>query len=48
MQFDGMAYQQIVGIPMATNCAPLIAGLFLSSYDRVLCLTLTNLNIMTS
>ena len=30
-----MAYQQIVGIPMATNCARLIAGLYLSSYDRV-------------
>ena len=23
MQFDGMVYQQIVGIPMGTNCAPL-------------------------
>ena len=28
-QFDGMVYQQIVGIPMGTNCAPLIADLFL-------------------
>ena len=26
--FDGMVYQQIVGIPMGTNCAPLIADLF--------------------
>ena len=25
MQFDGMVYQEIVGIPMGTNCAPLIA-----------------------
>ena len=24
VQFDGMVYQQIVGIPMGTNCAPLI------------------------
>ena len=23
-QFDGMVYQQIVGIPMGTNSAPLI------------------------
>ena len=24
VQFEGMVYQQIVGIPMGTNCAPLI------------------------
>ena len=23
VQFDGMMYQQVVGIPMGTNCAPL-------------------------
>ena len=34
MQFDGMVYQQIVGIPMGTNCAPLIADLFLYCYER--------------
>ena len=28
MQFDCMIYQQIVGIPIGTNCAPLIADLF--------------------
>ena len=28
VQFDGMVYEQIVGIPMGTNCAPLIADLF--------------------
>ena len=27
-------YQQIVGIPMGTNCAPLIADLFLYCYER--------------
>ena len=27
VQFQGMVYQQIVGIPMGTNCAPLIADL---------------------
>ena len=34
LQFDGMVYQQIVGIPMGTNCAPLIANLFLYCYER--------------
>ena len=34
MQFDGMVYQQIVGIPLGTNCAPLIAYLFLYCYER--------------
>ena len=28
VQFYGMVYKQIVGIPMGTNCAPLIADLF--------------------
>ena len=34
VQFDGMVYQQIVGIPMGTNTAPLIADLFLYCYER--------------
>ena len=34
VQFDGMDYQQIVEIPMGTNCAPLIADLFLYCYMR--------------
>ena len=34
MQFDGMVYQQILGIPMGTNIAPLIADLFLYFYGR--------------
>ena len=34
VQFDGMVYQQIVGIPMGTNCAPLIADLFLYCYEK--------------
>ena len=29
VQFERMIYQQIVGIPMGTNCTPLIADLFL-------------------
>ena len=34
MQLEGMLYQQIVGIPMGTNCASLIADLFLFCYER--------------
>ena len=34
VQFEGMVYQQIVGIPMGTNCAPLIVDLFLFCYER--------------
>ena len=34
MQFEGIVYQQIVGIPMGTNCAPLIADFFLFRYER--------------
>ena len=29
VQFDGMIHQQIVAIPMSTNCASLLADLFL-------------------
>ena len=34
MQFDGIVYQQIVGISIGTNCAPLIADLFQYCYER--------------
>ena len=34
VQFEGMVYQQIVGIPMGTNCAPIIADLFLFCWER--------------
>ena len=34
VQFEYMVYQQIVGIPMDTNCARLIADLFLYCYER--------------
>jgi len=30
--FGGRIFQQTVGIPMGTNCAPLLADLFLHSY----------------
>ena len=32
--FGTKLYRQIVGIPMDTNCAPLIADLFLVCYVR--------------
>ena len=31
--FGGKVYQQIVGVPMGTNCAPLLADIFLYSYE---------------
>ena len=31
--FGGRVLQQTVGIPMGTNCAPLLADLFLYSYE---------------
>ena len=31
--FGGRVFQQKVGIPMATNCAPLLADLFFYSYE---------------
>ena len=34
VQFDVIVYQQIVGIPMGTDCAPLIAEKFLYCYER--------------
>ena len=34
IRFGTKLYRQIVGIPMGTNCAPLIADLFLYCYER--------------
>ena len=34
IRFGTKLYRQIVGIPMGTNCAPLVADLFLYCYDR--------------
>ena len=31
--FGGKVFQQIVGIPMGTNCAPLLADIFMYSYE---------------
>ena len=34
IRFGTKLYRQIVGIPMDTNCAPLVADLFLFCYER--------------
>ena len=34
IRFGSKLYRQIVGIPLGTNCAPLVADLFLFCYDR--------------
>ena len=33
VQFGGRLFHQVIGIPMGTNCAPLVADLFLYSYE---------------
>ena len=33
VSFGGTLFQQVVGIPMGTNCFPLLADLFLYSYE---------------
>ena len=34
IRFGTKSYRQIVGIPMGTNCAPLVADLFLYCYEK--------------
>ena len=34
IRFDIKLFRQIVGIPMGTNCAPVVADLFLFCYER--------------
>ena len=34
IRFGTKLYRQIVGIPMGTNCTPLVADLFLLCYER--------------
>ena len=34
VQFGGRLFHQVIGIPMETNCAPLLADLFLYSYEN--------------
>ena len=44
IRFGSKLYRQIVGIPMGTYCAPLVADLFLCCYERdfMLCLSEDN------
>lgn len=35
VQFVSPVLHQAIGIPMSTNCAPLLAGLFLHGYEAV-------------
>ena len=43
-RFGSKLYRQIVGIPMGTNCAPLVADLFLFCYERDFMLSLPDNN----
>ena len=44
IRFGSKLYRQIVGIPMGTYCAPLVADLFLFCYERDFMLSLFNNN----
>ena len=44
IRFGTQFYRQIVGIPMGTNCAPLVADLFLFCYERDFMKELSNDN----
>ena len=44
IRFGSKLYRQIVGIPMDTNCAPLVADLFLFCYERDFMLSLSEDN----
>ena len=44
IRFGSKLYRQIVGIPMGTNFAPLVADLFLFCYERDLTLSLSDNN----
>ena len=44
IRFGSKLYRQIVGIPMGTNCAPLVADLFLFCYERDFMLSLSDKN----
>ena len=42
IRFGTKLYREIVGIPMGTNCAPLVADLFLFCYERDLMTSLSD------
>ena len=44
IRFGSKLYRQIVGIPMGTSCAPLVADLFLFCHERDFILSLSDAN----
>ena len=44
IRFGSKLYRQIVGLPMGTNCAPLVADLFLFCYEKDFMLSLPDNN----
>ena len=44
IRFGSELYRQIVDIPMGTNCAPLVAHLFVSCYNRDFILSMSEDN----
>ena len=42
IRFGTKLYRQVVGIPMGTNCAPLVAYLFLFCYERDFMMSLSD------
>ena len=44
IRFGSKLYRQIVDIPMGTNCAPLVADMFLFCYERDFMLSLLDNN----
>ena len=42
IRFGNKLYRQVVGIPMGTNCAPLVADLFLFCYERDFMMSLSD------
>ena len=44
IRFGSKLYRQIVSIPMDTNCAPLVADLFMFCYERYSMLSLSDNN----
>ena len=42
IQFDTNLCRQVVGIPMGTNCAPLVADLFLFCYESDFMMSLSD------
>ena len=42
IRFGTKLYRQVVGIPMSTNCAPLVADLFLFCYERDFMMSLSD------